>query len=329
MRTEYRYHKTAGFSLVELMVAMVISLFLTLGVFAMFSMSATNVTTTGQYNQLQENGRMALAILSQDIEQVAFFGDVTGTDFIVGTNTSITSATPSPDCVGGGLNNATLPNGQPSHFRRIWGYEAGVSAESVSCISSDDAVAGTDVIQIKRLMGPPGATDGFRVATTSSQIVFFGGNADPALINERVWEYIHHVYFIQTLDGVPVLSRKALSKTGMNNEEQLVDGIENIRILYGYDDNGDDTADRFIPVQDVTNMMWDNQSFQRIVAVKIFLLVRATEPDNSYVNENSYTLGDKSTSATDAKKIGPFKDNFRRKVMSTTVMLENPVLIRN
>jgi type IV pilus assembly protein PilW len=52
-----------GMSLVELMVAMLISLFLTAGLFTMFSMSSSNVTTTSQFNQLQENGRIALAIM--------------------------------------------------------------------------------------------------------------------------------------------------------------------------------------------------------------------------------------------------------------------------
>lgn len=69
-----------GMSLVELMVAMVIGLFLTAGVFTMFSMSSSNVTTTSQFNQLQENGRIALAIMERDISQLGFMGDLTGTD---------------------------------------------------------------------------------------------------------------------------------------------------------------------------------------------------------------------------------------------------------
>ncbi|QSX34738.1 PilW family protein [Shewanella avicenniae] len=315
-----------GFSLVELMVAMVISLFLTLGVFAMFSMSATNVTTTGQYNQLQENGRLALAIISQDIEQLGFFGDVTGTDFIIDSNTTIVGAI-SDDCVGAGQNNATLPNTESAHFRRVWGYEAGVSG-SITCGSTAlDAIDGTDVIQIKRLVGPAGVSAGYNVATNSSQIWFYGASANvPSdanllLTNSRVWGYQHHIYYLQTLNEIPVLSRKALSSSGMNIEDQLVEGIENMRILYGYDEDGDDAAESFLPVANVTNMMWDNQSFQRIVAVKIFLLVRTIEQDPSYTNDITYQLGDKT--------VGPFDDHFRRKVLATTVMLENPVLIRN
>lgn len=281
--------KQSGFSLVELMVAMVISLFLALGLFAMFSMSATNVTTTGQFNQLQENGRIALAIMVPDLSQVGFFGDMTGTDFVLGTNARVDDAV-GTDCIGQGLNNATLqwPTG---HFRRLWGYEAGVSAGSLSCVNS--AMTGTDVIQIKRLVGPPGATSGFRVAATASQAVFFK-DTDPGLENQRVWEYQHHVYFIKDNNGVPVLTRKSLSASGMNVDEPLVEGIENMRILYGFDENGDDTADSFMPVQNVTDLMWDNQLFQRIVALRIFLLVRSPNADNSYTNNATYSLGDKT-----------------------------------
>ncbi|MGL4899064.1 MAG: PilW family protein, partial [Shewanella sp.] len=105
-----RQRGQSGMSLVELMVAMVIGLFLTAGVFTMFSMSSSNVTTTSQFNQLQENGRIALAILERDLSQLAFMGDMTGTDFVLGANTTVTVPALSADCVGAGVNNATLPN---------------------------------------------------------------------------------------------------------------------------------------------------------------------------------------------------------------------------
>ncbi|MCE9685279.1 PilW family protein [Shewanella sp. AS16] len=312
-------------SLVELMVALVISLFLTLGLFTMFSMSSTNVTTTSQFNQLQENGRIALALMERDVSQLGFMGDITGTDFVVGSNTKV-SANVVNDCVGAGLNNASLPNSQPAHFRRLWGYEAGVSGNSLSCLNAaGDVNSATDVLQIKRLIGPPAAALGtarYYVAATSTQAEFFSGTTAPALPNSRVWEYQHHVYFIKDdADGIPVLRRRILTTgSGMNTEEQLVEGIENMRILYGFDNDGDDTADSFMPVENVSSLMWDNELFQRLVALRIFLLVRSTQSDNSYTNATSYTLGDKSIAAPN--------DHFRRKVMSTTVVLENPVFIR-
>lgn len=313
-----------GMSLVELMVSMLIGLFLTLGLFAMFSMSSSNVVTTSQFNQLQENGRIALALMERDITQLGFMGDITGTDFVLGTNMALRDGIAN-DCIGAGVNNGTLPNTEPAHFRRLWGYEAGKSAESLSCLNGVNA--NTDVIQIKRLVGPPVTNpngERYYMAATSSQAVLFkGGNPpNPALENARFWEYQHHIYFIKNDGSVPVLRRKTLTKNnGMNNEEQLVEGIENMRILYGFDNDGDDTADSFMPAENVTTLMWDNELFQRLVAVRVFLLVRAIDEDKSYTNDTTYTLGD--------KEIDGLNDHYRRKVVSTTMVLANPVLIRN
>ena len=315
------FKRQQGMSLVELMVAMLISLFLTAGLFTMFSMSSSNVTTTSQFNQLQENGRIALAIMERDLSQLGFMGDITGTDFIIGTNTTINATAVTADCVGAGLNNASFPNTQPSHFRRLWGYEQGVSAESLACITPNSK---TDVIQIKRLIGPPEnvlTSTRYYAATVYNEIVFFNGSAAaPGLANSRLWEYQHHVYFISNDGNVPVLRRRTLSiNNGMNNEEQLVEGIENMRVLYGFDSNGDGTADSYMPAQNVTTLMWDNEQFQRLVALRVFLLVRSSEEDKSYKNSNKYKLGDKT--------IGPLNDNYRRKVVSSTIVLENPILI--
>ncbi|MEZ9235371.1 MULTISPECIES: PilW family protein [Shewanella] len=320
-----KYTYQAGLSLVELMVTMVISLFLTIGIFTMFSMSSSNVSTTSQFNQLQENGRIALTIIERDLSQLGFFGDITGTDLNLGMNTRVTATAVANDCVGAGANNSSFPNIQPSHFRRLWGYEAGVSSESLACITPK---SNTDVIQLKRLVGPSVAaaamnTSRYYAASTSNEIEFFNGNvAPPTLLNSRIWEFQHHVYYIEEDGDIPILKRRTLSiGNGMNNEEQLVEGIENMRILYGFDSNGDDTADSYMPAQNVTTLMWDNAFFQRLVSLRVFLLVRTSSNDKDYTNDVTYKLGDKS--------IGPLNDNYRRKVVSTTVVLENPVLIRN
>lgn len=314
-----------GMSLIELMVAMVISLFLSAGIFTMFSMSSSNVTTTSQFNQLQENGRIALAIMERDISQLGFMGDITGTDFVVGSNTQILAGIVPNDCVGDGANNATLPQALPSHFRRLWGYEEGASGVvPFDCLTGvRDA---TDVLQIKRFIGPstttPTDTSRFYVGTTANQAIFFtGAQTAPILTNGRFWEYQHRIYFIRNDGNIPVLRRRTLTvDNGMANEDQLVEGIENIRMLYGFDNDGDSSPDSYMPASEVTTMMWDNQLFQRLVAVKLFVLVRSIQ-DRSYTNETKYQLGDKTILAP--------KDNFRRKVMSTTIMLENPVLIRS
>ncbi|EGM69152.1 PilW family protein [Shewanella sp. HN-41] len=320
-------NRQTGMSLVELMVAMVIGLFLTTGVFTMFSMSSSNVTTTSQFNQLQENGRIALAIMERDISQLGFMGDLTGTDFVVGINTNVEVAALTSDCVGAGLNNATLPNDKPAHFRRLWGYENTSTSEHLSCLDNGDVKVDTDILQLKRFLGPSvlkGDNNAIYAASNSSQVAFFVGENPAATIeNSRIWEYQHHVYFIaDDASGIPILRRKTLTSTGMSNDEQLVEGIENIRFLYGFDNDGDSTPDSFMPAENVTELMWDNEGFQRLVAIKVFILVRSINQDRSYTNETKYQLGDKQITI-------PVNDHYRRKIMSTTIVLENPVLIRS
>lgn len=316
--------KEQGLSLVELMVAMVIGLFLTLGVFSMFSMSAGNVTTTSQFNQLQENGRIALALMEPDLSQLGFFGDITGTELIPGQNTRILKLLTKNDCVGDGLNNASLPNTSAAHFRRLWGYQQGDSI-ALKCLTS--VIPGSDVLQIKRLLGPDvtGSLEANRyyLGTTANEAVFFTGDQPlPAMVNGRYWEYQHHVYYLRyDSDGIPTLRRKTLTANGMTNDEQLVSGVEDMQILYGFDSDGDDTADSFMPSQNVTTLMWDNELFQRLVALRVFLLIRALEPDPAFTNNSVYQLGDKQIAAK--------KDHYRRKVVSGTIVLENPVLMRN
>jgi type IV pilus assembly protein PilW len=310
----------AGLSLVELMVAMLISLFLTAGLFSMFSMSSSNVTTTSQFNQLQENGRIALAIMERDISQAGFFGNYTGQTF---DNRVTLSATPViNDCVSSSGNNTSFPNFPLFGFRYLWGYEAGVSGESFTCITPKST---TDVIQLKRLLGPsflPAQINSTRyyAAAAPNQVEIFNGDAvaPPVIANSRFWEYQNHIYYIENDGDIPILKRRTLSiGNGMNNDEQLVEGIENMRILYGVDSNNDDTADSYMPVQNVTAPIWD--SGYDIVSLRIFLLVRSNQRDNSYTNNVEYTFGDKS--------IGPFNDNYRRKIVSSTVVLNNSVFI--
>ncbi|WP_148300841.1 PilW family protein [Shewanella marina] len=318
-----------GFSLVELMVAILIGMFLTLGLMSMFSSSATNVRTTSQYNELQENGRIAMMIMAADISQVGFMADMTGIAFITGINfeSQASAVDAASDCVGAGSNNSSFPSNVSGHFRRIWGYEQGVGSEPFTCLGNN-VNANTDVIQIKRFSGPdvqnPNDTNRYYIATSSNRAVLFSGDQTPPnFLGRRFWHYLHHIYYIRSDGDIPVLRRQALRVGGMRKAgsfEQLVEGIENFRVLYGIDDNGDGSADSFIPAANVTDTMWDNQDFARIVAVRLYLLVRSIEQDRSYTNNVVYQLGDKT--------IGPLNDNYRRKVMSSTIMLDNPALIR-
>lgn len=72
-RTEIGRRAAAGFSLVELMVAMVIGLVITFAVVQIFTTSRTTYQTDEGLARVQENGRFAIEFLSREIRQA---GDV-------------------------------------------------------------------------------------------------------------------------------------------------------------------------------------------------------------------------------------------------------------
>ncbi|MCL1123051.1 PilW family protein [Shewanella surugensis] len=314
-------HGQKGLSLVELMIAMVIGLFVSAGVLTIFIMSANNVTTTSHFNQLQENGRIALDFIERDLQMQGFMAEFTGEDFLLGVNTQINAPalTDEQDCIGSGLNNESFPNLMPAHFRLLWGYEQGVSDESLNCLTG--VTTNTDVLQLKRLIGPNVTVfddNRYYVGMSNNEAIFFAGDqSTPILDNARFWEYQHHVYFIKEDNGMPVLMRRILANGGMKTSssvEQLVEGVENIRVLYGFDNDGDRSADSFMPAENVTSLMWD----QGAVALRIFLLIRTLYEDKNFTNTTSYRLGDKEIAASN--------DGFRRKVMMKTLALENALI---
>ena len=64
----------SGFSLVELMVAMALSLILLAGVLAIFASSQTTYETTDRLSRIQESGRFALDSLVRDLRGAGYFG---------------------------------------------------------------------------------------------------------------------------------------------------------------------------------------------------------------------------------------------------------------
>ncbi|MEA9554996.1 PilW family protein [Xanthomonas nasturtii] len=70
------YRRSAGLSLIELMIAMVIGLVLLLGIIQIFSASRTAAQLSEGASRVQENGRFALDYLARDIRMAGHFGCV-------------------------------------------------------------------------------------------------------------------------------------------------------------------------------------------------------------------------------------------------------------
>ena len=71
-------NKQAGFSLVEIMIALLIGLFLLGGILQMFSANQQTYRMQSSLARLQENGRIALDFLARDIRIAGYWGCLSG-----------------------------------------------------------------------------------------------------------------------------------------------------------------------------------------------------------------------------------------------------------
>ena len=132
-----------------------------------------------------------------------------------------------------------------------------------------------------------------------------GGNA---------WEYRYQAYYIRAGE-VPQLSRKVIRWNGARMAvvtEDVVDGIENLRLMIGEDSDDDGEVDRYRDSAD-PDTDWD-----RVQAMEIHMLVRSLDQTPGTPDERTYNLGN------DALTPGGL---FQRTVVSGVVSVRNAKLL--
>jgi len=316
-----------GFSLIEIFISLAVGLMLLLGVLSVFVGMKTTTVETTSYGELQENGRYAITLLSDDLLRQGFWGDLTGTLDAGGLVSSIVPTSVSGDCIGEGVNNASFP-ATIGHFRTLWGKTV-TNTSLMGCITN--AKLGSDLLQLKRAVSSPtdlgdiSSDNYYIIANPNTAGIFAGGAAVPSLIFGQIWEYQQHIYYVredsQGSNKVPVLVQGRLqNRASVMNLDMVVEGIEYIRFMYGVDTTNNGVVNAFISADNMTASYWDNENDIRILAVKIFVLARNILPDKNYENLSSYQLGDLTVDFIDGDGVG---DNYRRLLFSSTVTLYN------
>lgn len=312
-----------GFTMVELMISLAVGLVLFAGVLSIFVGMRTTTAETSTFGELQENGRFAISLLTDDLLKQDFWGDYVGR--LSRNNLTLVPAAPQgTDCVGGGVNNGTFPNAV-GNFRAIWGQTlVGTAVNPLGCFPAGTRTGNnSDVIQLKRVIGNPIAAPvaGNFYLTTNVETggISNGVQAVPVIPNARTWLYQHHIYYVREeavgTDWVPVLMQGRLANLTMGFNA-VVDGIEVIRFMYGIDTNGDGVINSYIPADSMNDNLWDNAGSARILAVKVYVLARSILRDRDYINTNTYQIGD-------MRFTPPVNDNYRRLLFSSTVTLYN------
>lgn len=313
----------AGLSLIELLVAIAIGVALSFAAVQLFLQSKLAYLQDEEMARVQENGRYALRYLSRELMMAGYLAtELPG--YRAGTREAGTA------CFDHLMNTAIAlehindvsANGTP---------QAGSQPLPADCLVAGRHQAGTDILLIRRTADSPALFQGERRGAIDRDDIFLGIAGQGGLSGLRrgdegvtgamdLWEYLPQLLFLRDYsltrgDGVPALCRKRLARSSnrMAPTECLIEGIENLQLEFGIDENGDRRADRF-------DRRPGPGELASAVAARIYLLVRSIHPLPGHVDDKSYSLG--------ATRIAATNDAYYRRVMQTTVLLRNTGLFR-
>jgi len=311
-----------GFSLTELMVALVIALILMAGIGQIFLSSKKSFNVQSALGRQQENGRYAVNVITQDLRRAGYWGGNADITQITGT---LGQASDDGSCAAGGNTWGRMID------RRIYGLND--TNAGYACIPDADYARG-DVLVV-RYAAPwqVGSSttpeyDANRAYLRSSLFggrIFLGSDqgsaandmdldlATPAPATERVAELVAQAYYIgpsgQTCRGSVVTSlfRESLNNSGLPRKGEIAHGVDNFQVRFGVDSDGDNAVNQYYDPQNVPN--WG-----QVMAARIWLLTRAECPETGFSNTSTYAMADRNYTPNDA---------IRRQLYQATVRLRN------
>lgn len=278
----------SGFSLVEMMVALTVSVVLLLGVSNVIISSSQSYGELTRSSQQLENGRYALQVLRDDIRHAGFYGEF--------SDLKVPASMPN-SCT---LSATALKDAMDAP---VQGYAAAGTAP-ISCLPG---YTGGDVLVIRRASTQVTAAASLQalnyyIQARSNEVIVDQGDVPGDFSLKKkdgtttadIRKYVVHIYYLRncsdcsgTGDGVPSLWRREIQdSTGAFTSTPVAEGIENMQLRYGLDDNDDGTPDRYVALPGST------AEWESVVAVEVNLLARSTEASPGFTDTKSYVLGD-------------------------------------
>ncbi|MDQ7091094.1 MAG: PilW family protein [Methylococcales bacterium] len=312
-----------GITLIEIMIAMVIGLFLMGGVMQIFLSSQQTYKMQDNLSRMQENGRFAVEFISRDIRMAGYWGclkTVTNIKSMLKNDATFDSFKESINGADNDSTNSNIIDGTDSLILK------GVLSSNISLTSMLDSLNDPSVniennSNLQKgeivLMSDCAMGDVFQITNSPSTELRHqtGGSLLPGNQHDKfqkiygldayIYKFNSYTYFIKQNAAN---NGSALFRTANGGADQeLVDGIENLQILYGADTDGDNTPNYYVPAGTVGLKM------SNVISVRITLLV--VSPDDNLTSKPIvYTYNGSDVTPT---------DNRLRKVFSATVAVRN------
>ena len=307
-------HRQSGFSLIELMVAVTLGLFLMTALVEVLLSGNRSFTSANHLSRLQENGRMATSMIVTDLKRAGYMGGNSEIGNILG------NLGPTPPA-------ASCATADTTWGRMVTEGVFGLNDTNAgyACIPNPSAAPLAylrgDVLTV-RLASPwvvTGALSDNLIYLRTSMFegkIFKGSNEDTIENNiddtpQSVHELLSYAYYVGNSGrscagaAVPSLMRVRMGPTGQPLTDELLPGVEHFQVQYGVDDGV--TGLRYLNANAVTD-------FNQVTTARIWLLMRAECAETGFTDGKTYTLGGQDYTPN---------DGFRRQLYSSVIMLRN------
>lgn len=342
-----------GMTLIEIMIALLIGAFILGGVIQLFIGSKQTYRMQEGLSRLQENGRFAMDFLSKDIRMAGFLGcNSSAAPNIItepkNPNPNVGAPIPTPNVSAVTGNNNVTNNWNTFACGGSNACIAGTDAITIysgnSCggnlvgnmatANANIQIAGTNTCENQQydvlVVSDCSNTDIFVASNVSSgggiETTAHASNQNLANFLSKAYgpdaeilKFNSSTYFIRTgASGQPALWRLNNNRvTSATNPVEMVEGIENMQILYGVDTEfasppttpGYGVPNYYESANNVTNMT-------NVVSVRISLLARTID-DNLAAQPLAFNYPLPTSAATTPT------DRRIRRVFNTTIAVRN------
>lgn len=327
-----------GFTMVELLVAMTLGLFVVGGIATAYVQNQRTRAELERSSRQLENGRYAVQLLADELRHAGYLG------------TFDPRPLPEPAALPA-LCETAVANLQAALPISLQGADDPATAPA--CLT--DVKAGTDVIVIRRASTCIAGTAGCAAATGGHPHIQASLCDDPTQLGSPfatnhyafdstlanltrqdrdcstpapVRRFLVRIYYVANNnaagDGIPTLKRAELNG-GSFTVEPLVEGIETLQLEYGIDSDRNGAPEQYstdpTTFGGCTGSDCQVDNWLDVTAVKLHLLARNLEASPGHSDAKTYVLGNDSAGV--ANQVGPFGDAFRRHVYNTVVRLNN------
>lgn len=326
-------YKESGMTLIEVMIAMVLGLFLLAGIFQVFASARMTYRMHENTSRMQETGRMALEVITRDVRMADFWGCASDLSNVV--NNLDAGGAGYINFGAGGINGTEGGPGASDTLILRGAVNTGIGLEppygpqasAVLHAPQDNGLNQYDIVVVSDCS----AGDVFQITdanpSTSGTVGHNTGTGSPGNYNatnpgcpgggnahclSKIYGDDANILIAQEITynvGVGEEGQPALFRNGL----EYLDGVEDLQILYGEDTDprgsaGWGTANYYVPADQIVDM-------NSVISIR-FAVVTVSYDDNL-----TGGVAPQNYSVFGVNRVAP--DQRMRQVYSSTVTVRN------